>query len=101
MECDGIKSCDDGSDEHAGCDKKCTGFLCDSLPICLPRSKFCDGTEDCTDASDEPADCSKMSSYEPPNTTEDPLGSGALGINYSQIYIGTFLMALTALQFIN
>ena len=101
MECDGIKSCTDGSDEHAGCDKQCKGFLCTNIPICLPRSKFCDGTEDCTNASDEPADCSKMSSYEPPNTTEDPSDSGALGMNYSRIFIGTFLMALMALRFIN
>ena len=60
MECDGTKSCSDGSDEHAGCSLSCNGFLCSNKSHCIARGQYCDTTTDCADGSDEPEDCTEL-----------------------------------------
>jgi hypothetical protein len=54
--CDGIKHCEDESDEldckYEECDKK-QFFTCHNYNNCIPISWHCDGQVDCNDGSDE------------------------------------------------
>ncbi|KAK7861738.1 hypothetical protein R5R35_014371 [Gryllus longicercus] len=61
--CDGMKDCDDGSDEEqrlcgriTGSPGPCNGFRCDSGE-CIELSKACDNIPQCADHSDERGQC--------------------------------------------
>ncbi|XP_003375193.1 putative Low-density lipoprotein receptor domain class A [Trichinella spiralis] len=60
--CDGIKHCQDGSDEQA-CEKNdCKSplyFPCADSSICIPKEWVCDGEEHCPNGDDESPICEK------------------------------------------
>ena len=51
MVCDGIKQCDDSTDELSCCPKDT--FQCTVSGECIDLDKTCHGKNDCSDSSDE------------------------------------------------
>lgn len=49
--CDGVKQCEDGSDEQNCCPKE--KFQCTLSGECIDAEKTCNGVNDCSDSSDE------------------------------------------------
>jgi hypothetical protein len=58
VECDGMKHCDDGSDE-SGCMERGLIFVCANGDGFIPKSAVCNARPDCGDGSDEMQGCAK------------------------------------------